>query len=141
MGFIFPQLHPGFDAMFSIAKLIEMETLQGRSLGQIRAELPRVYHRCQTIRCPWTAKGALMRHMVETHAADRIELTDGVKVCEPQSDNWVLVLPDAGEPVVHIFANGDERDWVDRMLLDYRARIQKFVEQQQGGQNLPLDEI
>lgn len=100
--------------MFSIAKLIEMETLQGRSLGQIRAELPRVYHRCQTIRCPWTAKGALMRHMVETHSADRIELTDGVKVCEPQSDNWVLVLPDAGEPVVHIFANGGDRDWVDR---------------------------
>ncbi|MCC5898264.1 MAG: mannose-1-phosphate guanyltransferase [Phormidium sp. BM_Day4_Bin.17] len=141
MGFIFPQLHPGFDAMFSIAKLIEMETLQGRSLGQIRAELPRVYHRCQTIRCPWTAKGALMRHMVETHSADRIELTDGVKVCEPQSDNWVLILPDAGEPVVHIFANGDDRDWVDEMLLDYRGRIQKFVEQQQGGQNLPLDEI
>ena len=30
MGFIFPQLHPGFDAMFSIAKLIEMLTIQER---------------------------------------------------------------------------------------------------------------
>ncbi|MGC9505622.1 sugar phosphate nucleotidyltransferase [Baaleninema sp.] len=136
MGFIFPQLHPGFDAMFSIAKLIEMETLQGRPLGQICAELPRVYHRCQTIRCPWTAKGALMRHMVETHPSDRIQLVDGVKVCEPQSDSWVLVLPDAGEPVVHIFANGEDRDWVDETLRDYRTRIQHFVEQHQGGQNL-----
>ena len=30
MGFIFPHLHPGFDAMFSIAKLIEMLTVQER---------------------------------------------------------------------------------------------------------------
>ena len=29
MGFIFPQLHPGFDAMFCIAKLIEMLTVAG----------------------------------------------------------------------------------------------------------------
>lgn len=141
MGFIFPQLHPGFDAMFSIAKLIEMETLQGRPLGQICAELPRVYHRSLTIRCPWTAKGALMRHMVETHPTERIQLVDGVKVVEPQSDNWVLVLPDAGEPIVHIFSNGDDRDWVDETLREYRYRIQKFVEQHQGGQNLPPEEM
>ena len=30
MGFIFPQLHPGFDAMFCIAKLIEMLLIQER---------------------------------------------------------------------------------------------------------------
>jgi len=134
MGFIFPQLHPGFDAMFCIAKLIELETLQGRSLAQERAELPRIYHRCQSVRCPWTAKGALMRHMVEVHPPETIQLVDGVKVCEPQSDNWVLVLPDAGEPVVHIFANSDDRVWVDEQLRGYRSRIQKFVEQHQGGE-------
>ncbi len=132
MGFIFPQLHPGFDAMFCIAKLIEMETLQERSLGQVRTDLPRIYHRTYTMRCPWTAKGALMRHMVETHPADRVELIDGVKVLDPQSDSWVLVLPDAGEPVVHIYANSDDRDWVDDTLREYRTRIQEFVDQQQG---------
>jgi mannose-1-phosphate guanylyltransferase/phosphomannomutase len=134
MGFIFPQLHPGFDAMFCIAKLIEMEMLQSRSLGQLRSELPRVYHRRQTARCPWTAKGALMRYMVETHPPEMIQLVDGVKVCEPQSDNWVLVLPDAGEPVVHVFANSEDRSWVDEQLRNYRTRIQKFVERHQGGE-------
>jgi mannose-1-phosphate guanylyltransferase/phosphomannomutase len=139
MGFIFPQLHPGFDAMFCIAKLIEMEMLQGRSLGQLRSELPRVYHRRQTARCPWTAKGALMRHMVETHPPDMIQLVDGVKVCEPQSDNWVLVLPDAGEPVVHVFANSEDRSWVDEQLRTYRTRIQHFVDRHQGGEIEILD--
>ena len=140
MGFIFPQIHPGFDAMFTIAKLIEMESLQGRSLGQIRAELPRVYHRSHTIRCPWTVKGALMRHMVETHAGDEVELIDGVKVCEPHSDNWVLVLPDAGEPLVHIFANSEDRIWVDETLRKYRTQIQDFVEEQQRGESNFMDE-
>ncbi len=130
MGFIFPQLHPGFDAMFCIAKLIEMLTLQERSLGQIRAELPRVFHKNYTLRCPWTVKGALMRHLVEIHPAERLELIDGVKICDRRNDNWVLILPDAGEPLVHIYANSNDPDWVDNTLRIYRNRIQTFVEQE-----------
>ncbi|OWY68556.1 mannose-1-phosphate guanylyltransferase [cyanobacterium TDX16] len=131
-GFIFPQLHPGFDGMFCIAKLIEMLTIQERSLAAIRTELPRVYHKSYTVRCPWTVKGALMRHLVETHPAERLELTDGVKILDRHDDNWILILPDAGEPVVHLFANSNDRDWIDESLREYRHRVQEFVEQEQG---------
>ncbi|ASC73122.1 nucleoside-diphosphate-sugar pyrophosphorylase [Halomicronema hongdechloris C2206] len=132
MGFIFPDLHPGFDAMFCIAKLIEMLTVQERSLGQIWSELPRISHRIQTLRCPWTVKGALMRYLVETHPADALELIDGVKIVDGNHDNWVLVLPDAGEPLVHIFANSDDRDWIEEQLREYRTRVQDFIESEQG---------
>ena len=132
MGFIFPQLHPGFDAMFCIAKLIEMLTVQERSLAQIRTELPRVCHRTYTVRCPWTVKGALMRNLVETHANENLELVDGVKIVNYQNDSWVLILPDAGEPLVHIYANSDDRDWVDESLRKYRRYVQEFVEQEEG---------
>lgn len=134
MGFIFPQLHPGFDAMFCIAKSIEMLTLQEQSLGQVRAEVPRVCHKTQTVRCPWTVKGALMRHLVETHPADNLELIDGVKIFDrPHDDSWVLILPDAGEPMVHIFANSGDREWVDSSLMQYRKYVQDFVQEQEGG--------
>lgn len=132
MGFIFPQLHPGFDAMFCIAKLIEMLTVQERSLAQIRTELPRVCHKTYTVRCPWTVKGALMRNLVETHSNENLELVDGVKIVNYQNDSWVLILPDAGEPIVHIFANSDDRDWVDENLRKYRSYVQEFVEQEEG---------
>lgn len=131
-GFIFPELHPGFDAMFCIAKLIEMLTVQERSLAEIRTELPRVCHKSYTMRCPWTIKGSLMRYLVETHPSDELELIDGVKVINPHNDNWVLVLPDAGEPLVHIFANGDDRAWVDHTLREYRQRVQDFIDKEQG---------
>ncbi|MGJ5674798.1 MAG: sugar phosphate nucleotidyltransferase [Nostochopsis sp.] len=130
-GFIFPQLHPGFDAMFCIAKLIEMLTIQERSLASVRSELPRVIHKSHTIRCPWTAKGSLMRHLVETHPAQNLELIDGVKICRQYDDSWVLLLPDASEPLVHLYANSNDRDWVDENLRNYRARIQAFVEREQ----------
>ena len=132
MGFIFPELHPGFDAMFGIAKLIEMLTIQERSLVQIRTELPNVCHKTYTVRCPWKIKGSLMRYLVETHATENLELIDGVKIINPRNDNWILILPDAGEPLVHIYANSEDRDWVDNVLAEYRQRIQKFIEQEQG---------
>lgn len=130
-GFIFPHLHPGFDSMFCIAKIIEMLTIQERSLATARSELPRVIHRSQTIRCPWTAKGALMRYLVETHPAQNLELIDGVKIGQPYDDNWLLVLPDASEPLVHLYANSSDRDWVDDTIRNYRHRVQTFVERQQ----------
>lgn len=131
-GFIFPQLHPGFDAMFSVAKLLEMLTIQERSLAQVRAELPRIYNKSTIVRCPWKVKGSLMRYMVETHATDNLELIDGVKVINPLNDDWVLILPDAGEPLVHIYANSEHREWVDRTIKEYRHRVQYFVEHYQG---------
>ena len=132
MGFIFPQLHPGFDAMFGIAKLIEMLTLQERSLAEIRSDLPAVCHKSYTIRCPWKVKGSLMRHLVETHPTENLQLIDGVKIVNPQNDNWILILPDAGEPQVHIFANSEDRDWVEANLGEYRQKVQNFIDREQG---------
>jgi mannose-1-phosphate guanylyltransferase/phosphomannomutase len=132
MGFIFPQLHPGFDAMFCIAKLIEMLTIQEHTLGQIWSELPRTSYRSQALRCPWTIKGALMRYMVESTPQENLELVDGVKIVDRNHDGWVLILPDAGEPLVHIFASSEDRDWVETALQDYRTRVQAFIEQEQG---------
>ncbi len=132
IGFIFPQLHPGFDAMFSIAKLIEMLTIQERSLADIRLDLPDVCHKFCSIRCPWKVKGSLMRHLVETHPTENLELIDGVKIINPRNDNWVLILPDAGEPLVHIYANSSDRFWVERQLSQYRQLVQNFIDFQQS---------
>ena len=132
MGFIFPELHPGFDAMFGIAKLIEMLTIQERSLADIRQDLPQIYHKFYSVRCPWKIKGSLMRYLLETHRTENLELIDGVKIINPQNDNWVLILPDAGEPLVHIYANSGDRFWVDEQLTEYRQRVQNFIDREQS---------
>ncbi|MEM7726952.1 MAG: mannose-1-phosphate guanyltransferase [Cyanobacteria bacterium P01_A01_bin.45] len=130
-GFIVPELHPGFDAMFCIAKLVEMLTIQERSLTTLRTELPKVIHKNYTIRCPWTAKGALMRYLVETHPAQNLELIDGVKICQPYDDNWILVLPDASEPLVHLYINSNDKEWAEKALAEYRTKVQDFIEKEE----------
>ncbi len=72
-----------------------------------------------------------MRYLVEIHPVERLELVDGVKIFNYQFDNWVLILPDAGEPLVHIFANSSDRSWVEETLRDYRLRVQEFVDENQ----------
>ncbi|UFP93043.1 mannose-1-phosphate guanyltransferase [Gloeobacter morelensis] len=126
MGFIFPQLHPGFDAMFAVARLIEMLAEQERSLSQTRQDLPRIHHRHHVIHCPWNAKGAMMRQLVESHPEESLELMDGVKVHFSKED-WVLILPDAGEPLVHIYSNGHNRESVERLARKYREVVQEFT--------------
>lgn len=146
IGFIFPELHPGFDAMFGIAKIIEMLTLREqdlassapKTLGQIRMDLPRIYHKTQTVRCPLSVKGTLMRQLVETNPAEYVELVDGVKIHNAQHDSWILVLPDAGEPLVHLYANSPDRGWVDETLREYRAFVQNFVDDDQEGEENAL---
>ncbi|HIK35650.1 MULTISPECIES: mannose-1-phosphate guanyltransferase [unclassified Thermosynechococcus] len=126
-GFIFPKLHPGFDAMFTIATLIELLALIGKPLTVMRQELPRVHYYHRPIRCPWIAKGSLMRHLVETHPRNHLSLIDGVKIGEPNTDHWVLILPDASEPLVHLYVNSPDATWSEQMLQRYSRRIEEFA--------------
>jgi len=122
IGFIFPELHPGFDAMFAVGKLIEMVTLQQRSLQQVRQELPASYYRHLAVRCSWAAKGAVMRQLVEDNDSKKIELIDGVKIYYGD-DEWVLVLPDAGDPFVHIYVNASSKRQTDELLRKYKEKV------------------
>lgn len=82
-----------------------------------------------------------MRHILESHTGHHLELIDGVKVCDYRNDRWVLILPDASDPVVHLYANSDERNWVEVMLQEYRSRIQTFVDRTQGVQDSLAEEL
>ena len=135
MGFIFPQLHPGFDAMFSIAKLMEWLQTQNRTISEVRQHLLKVHFRTHTVRCPWSIKGTLMRHMVETYHNYNLELIDGVKIFYDEQA-WVLILPDAGEPLVHVIVNSMDTPshngakWVEEQLEEFCSHIETFCQLQ-----------
>jgi mannose-1-phosphate guanylyltransferase / phosphomannomutase len=82
-----------------------------------------------SVRCPWGVKGGLMRYMLEIHRSENLDTEDGVKIYSSQNDNWVLILPDAGEPFVHIYVNSDDREWAESNLLAYRRQVEDYVNQ------------
>lgn len=124
-GFIFPELHPGFDAPFSLAMLITMLQETGLTLSDVTASLPEFHLGYEQVRCPWEAKGAVMRKIAEEHRSQQhVELLDGIKIFD--EDAWVLVLPDAVEPLFHIYAESDSEKRSQEMVDSYVEKIEQM---------------
>jgi mannose-1-phosphate guanylyltransferase/phosphomannomutase len=51
----------------------------------------------------------------------RVDLLDGIKIFG--NDDWVLVLPDANEPVVHIFAEAQTPEQTRSLVGQYEEKI------------------
>jgi mannose-1-phosphate guanylyltransferase/phosphomannomutase len=124
-GFIFPSIHPGFDAPFSFGKLIMMLQNTGALLGEVAAEVPRFHMAYRSVSCPWEAKGSVMRHISEESSKHkRVEMVDGIKIFN--DGGWVLVLPDATEPVFHVYAEtGDDAD-SQNLAESYARKIKQL---------------
>ncbi len=106
--FAFPGFQANFDALFTVAKTLELLARTGQTLSQVRKSLPRRTYRHLQIPCTWELKGGIMRKMSEDSVDLEASFIDGVKV---QLDGgWVLVLPDQHLPLAHIVAeSADER--------------------------------
>lgn len=105
--FIFPEFQNGYDAMFCCGQVLEHLTYQGRTLSEAVQSLPPLYYQVDTVHCPWERKGQVMRLLVEKHQDKSVELLDGVKI-RTREGHWILVLPDAVEPLVHVYADGSD---------------------------------
>jgi len=125
-GFIFPDFGPAFDGMASLGKMLELLCRGGRTLSELVASLPPVHKRYAPVECPWEQKGAVMRQLHDLSAGQQVDHTDGLKIYEP--GGWVLVLPDASEPLFHLYAEGDSPEVADQLLEQGRRQISLLVE-------------
>jgi mannose-1-phosphate guanylyltransferase/phosphomannomutase len=125
-GFIFPTLHPGFDATYSFAKLITMLQQTKVTLSEVADSLPSFKLAYEQVRVPWEAKGGIMRRLAEENRdGEHIELLDGIKIYNQNS--WVLVLPDAVEPVFHVYAESPEEHASRELVSQYEKKIADWV--------------
>jgi len=120
-GFIFPEFHPAFDALFSFAKLLELLAVQNIPLSQTVDALPAYFTATETVFCPWEVKGRIMRALMEDTLTHRHELIDGIKLYK--DNGWVLILPDASEPNFRIYSEASTRDAANEMVHRYVLKI------------------
>ncbi len=120
--FIFPEFQNGYDAMFAVGQVLEHLTYQGRSLHQAVNELPPLIYQVDSVHCPWERKGRVMRLMVERHHDRPMELLDGVKI-QTRPGHWILILPDAVEPLVHVYADGTDLQNTSADLNEYTQLV------------------
>ncbi len=123
-GYVFPEFLPGYDAVASLAKLLELLAPVNRPLSELVAELPEptlVHHQ---VPCPWALKGLVMRVLNERLAGRDVDLTDGIKVFDERG--WAQVLPDPDEPVLHLYAEGETREASDELARELRALVNEI---------------
>lgn len=120
--FIFPEFQNGYDGMFAVGQVLEHLTYQGRSLHQAVSELPQLIYQVDSVHCPWERKGRVMRLLVEKHHDRPMELLDGVKI-QTRPEHWILVLPDAVEPLVHVYADGQDLQHTSADLNEYTQLV------------------
>lgn len=123
--FIFPNVHPGYDAMLATGKIAEALAVSGKSLAELVDELPAFYHLHEAVKCAWEQKGTVMRVLVEQSKRGKTELIDGVKVF--QNGGWALVLPDPVDPVVHLYADAPTAMQADQLIEQYAGLIRKLT--------------
>jgi mannose-1-phosphate guanylyltransferase/phosphomannomutase len=111
-GYIFPEFLPAFDALMSLGKLLELLAPSAVPLSEQVAQIPSSTLVHKTVGCPWSLKGTVMRTATEhlqreIGDEDEISLIDGIQV--HTAGGWVQLLPDADEPVFHVYAEGDDQ--------------------------------
>lgn len=127
-GFIFPQLHTGFDAMFSLVNLLKMLQLEEMKASDLVKELPEFHSAYALVNCPWESKGRVMRRLTEEIPEGRkVELTDGVKYYD--EDSWVLMRPDSFEPAFHLFAESESIPASQNLVREFSGKIQSLMEE------------
>jgi mannose-1-phosphate guanylyltransferase / phosphomannomutase len=129
-GYVWPEFLPAYDAMASLCKLLELLAPVRRPLSELVAELPRPTLVHRQLQCPWALKGTIMRVLNERLAERDLDLTDGIKLFDERG--WVQVLPDADEPVVHIYAEGETAD--DSEALE--AELHRLIDEVLTGEEL-----
>jgi mannose-1-phosphate guanylyltransferase/phosphomannomutase len=130
-GYVFPEFLPAYDAVASLAKLLELLAPVGRPVSELVADLPEPTLVEETLACPWSMKGTVMRVVTESLKGRELDLTDGIKLFDERG--WALVLPDPDEPLVRVFAEGDSDGSSEDLAGELRELVEGVLEQEAGG--------
>ncbi len=119
--FIVPAFHRLVDAMFPIAKMLEYLATQNTNLADVIAELPPFFTASKRVPCPWEQKGTVMRLLNEQYKDRIAEQVDGVKI-RLDDREWVLIVPEADEPIFTVYAEGVSAENATK-LVDHYGRV------------------
>jgi mannose-1-phosphate guanylyltransferase/phosphomannomutase len=130
-GYVFPRFLPAYDAIASLCKLLELLAAVEQPMSKLVAQLPRPTLIHRQVQCPWALKGTVMRVLNERYADGNVDVTDGIKIFDERG--WVQVLPDADEPVIHLYAEGETLESSEDLERELRTLVTDLIEREEIG--------
>ena len=125
-SFIFPGFQPAVDGMMATIRLLEYLAIRKMSVSEIVAYLPKYHLAKEPVECPWDAKGAVMRMLIQYHQHRQVDKMDGLKVHLDHGE-WVHLSPNPEKPRFEVVAEAasDERAWA--IVAEYRTMIEGII--------------
>ncbi len=121
-GFIFTDFFFATDAMYSVAKILEMIAKSGTGLGEIDESIPRLSGARRNVNCSWEHKGKVMRRIMNDSDGRRRDLVDGVKIYLEDGSS-ALLIPDKERPLFHINTEATTREAAEGLAAAYEKKL------------------
>ncbi|MDQ4003005.1 MAG: sugar phosphate nucleotidyltransferase [Actinomycetota bacterium] len=128
--YVFPAFLPAPDCFMTLARALEL--FREEPLSGVRARFGESFAKVKSrrLKCPWGAKGRVMRGLAEKFGSDEDAiLTDGVKL--NLDEGWVLMLPDPDNPLFYVYAEANNasagRDGSESLLLEYAELVEDLI--------------
>ena len=121
-GFIFTDFFFATDAMYSVAKILEMIASAGKGLGEIEESIPRLSGARRNVNCSWEHKGKVMRRIMNDSDGRRRDLVDGVKIYLDDGSS-ALLIPDKERPLFLISTEASTREAAEILAAEYEKKV------------------
>lgn len=113
-----------FDAIAGLVKILDFMNLNGYKLSELVDMIPDFYMNRKEVECPWNAKGKVIRKIIEENSGNNIETMEGVKVF--RDNGWVLVLPDAEQPICKVISESYSAEFAEELCNIYVDKIREI---------------
>ena len=120
----YPYLEHDYDPMITFLTILECIALENVFLYELRERLPKSNLRRESIPCTNEEKAVILRIITTNEDMDKMEIIDGVRIIK--DDSWILILPDATQPLLHFMVEGDSIQSRDRLFDEYVGKIMKY---------------
>lgn len=128
-GLIFADHQYCRDALMSVARMLEYVAVQGKSLGELRAMLPKYHVTKLKFECPDAKKqalaAALKRWTQKAHPNARLDETDGFKAYFDGA--WVLARPSGTEPIYRVYAESKDAQRAEALAREFVDQSRKLL--------------
>ncbi len=115
VGFTYPWLHPGPDAIYTSLKILEYTGSKGVKLSRLVNETPVPHRERVRIHIPYNHRGVFMRMLFNELKGSEVESIDGIKVIE-EDVGWAYIRPIPSEPIIEIVVEGASSEKEEKML-------------------------
>ncbi len=123
-GFVIPEVGGAVDGAAAFVRLVGLVARTKLTLSQIDARIPKAHVAYRALDTPWSAKGKVMRAVLEAAAGRTLDTTDGVRVVE-RDDSWALVVPDPSAAQTHLWAESSDDGGAKELLAEWVEVIER----------------